>query len=148
MNERVLSTSSTAAIAAQDERFPPEVAQADALEHDGARDDDEPPAGTTFDTARSGHGMLSIGKMKPDNSMVGSIVPTIAPIIATRCDEVRAEIRMPSESDTRMKSDALRPGAGARRCPQRHVEDQPRLDDHAEHADEADRPGRARPCRR
>ena len=36
--------------------------------------------------------MLSIGKMNPDSSIVGSIVPTSAPIIATRCDEVRAEI--------------------------------------------------------
>ncbi len=36
--------------------------------------------------------------------MVGSIVPTIAPNMATRCDDVRAEIRMPSESETRMNS--------------------------------------------
>ena len=42
--------------------------------------------------------------MNPDSSIVGSIVPTSAPSIATRCDDVRAEIRMPSDSDTRMNS--------------------------------------------
>ena len=91
--------------------------------------------------------MLSIGKMNPDSSIVGSIVPTSAPIIATRCEEVRAEIRMPSDSDTRMNStpfDQQQRHAAA----QRHVEHQPRLDDHADHADEADRRGTARPCRR
>ena len=88
-------------------------------------------AGTMFEIARSGHGMLSIGKMNPDSSIVGSIVPTSAPIIATRCDEVRAEIRMPSDSDTRMNS---RPSASSSddAAAQRHVEDQARLDDHAD----------------
>ena len=61
-------------------------------------------AGTITEIARSGQGMLSSGKMKPDSSMVGSIVPTSAPSIATRCDDVLAEIRMPSDSDTRMNS--------------------------------------------
>jgi hypothetical protein len=46
--------------------------------------------------------MLSSGKMNPDSRMFGSIVPSSANIIATRCDEVRAEMRRPSESDTRM----------------------------------------------
>ena len=46
--------------------------------------------------------MLSIGKMKPESSIVGSIVPSSAPIIATRCDEVREEMRIPNESDVRM----------------------------------------------
>ena len=49
-------------------------------------------------------GMLSRGKMNPDSIWVGSIVPSIAPIIATRCDDVRAEIRIPMESATRMNS--------------------------------------------
>ena len=61
-------------------------------------------AGTTRTRTASGHGRLSSGKMNPDSSMVGSIVPTIAPNIATRCDDVRAEMRMPSDSDTRMNS--------------------------------------------
>ena len=48
--------------------------------------------------------MLSSGKMNPDRIWVGSIVINIAPSIATRCDEVRAEMRMPRESATRMNS--------------------------------------------
>jgi hypothetical protein len=59
-------------------------------------------AGTTCEMICSGVGMLSIGKMNPERSMVGSIVPIIAPIIATRCDDVRAEISIPSDKVTRM----------------------------------------------
>ena len=59
-------------------------------------------AGTTLAMTRSGHGMLSIGKMNPERRMVGSIVPASAPIIATRCDDVRDEMRMPNDSDVRM----------------------------------------------
>ena len=87
-------------------------------------------AGTTFETIAAARGMLSIGKMKPESSIVGSIVPISAPIIATRCDDVRAEMSMPSESDTRMKSSAF--GEQQRdAAAQRHAEDQARLDDHA-----------------
>ena len=107
---RVLSVSSTSAIAHEHERLPPEIVEADAFEHDAARDEHEPSRRHDVRDARSGHGMLSIGKMNPDSSIVGSIVPTIAPIMATRCDEVRAETRMPSDSDTRMKS---RPSASS-----------------------------------
>ena len=92
---------------------------------------DEPPAGHDVATrAAAAAGMLSIGKMNPDSSIVGSIVPSSAPIIATRCDEVRAEIRMPSASDTRMNSNAFgeqQHDAAA----ERHVEDEPRLGEHA-----------------
>ena len=58
--------------------------------------------GITYEIHCSGAGMLSSGKINPDSRMLGSIVPSSAPIIAIRCDEVRAEMRMPSDSETRM----------------------------------------------
>ena len=54
--------------------------------------------------SRSGHGMLSIGKMNPDSRMVGNIVPASAPIMATRCDDVREEMSIPNDSEVRMYS--------------------------------------------
>ncbi len=61
-------------------------------------------AGTMNVTHCSTVGMLSIGKTNPESICVGSIVPIRAPSIATRCDDVRAETRIPSESATRMNS--------------------------------------------
>ena len=77
--------------------------------------------------------MLSTGKMKPDSSIVGSMVPSIAPIIATRCDDVRAETRMPSDE---RDEDEEQPLAEQEQhaAAHRHTEHEPRLDDHADHA--------------
>ena len=91
--------------------------------------------------------MLSTGKMKPDSSTFGSIVPSSAPIIATRCDEVRAETRMPSDERHQNEQHALEQQQ-QHAAAQRHAKHQTRLDDDGDHADESDRPDTARPCRR
>ena len=53
---------------------------------------------------------LLVSPLRPWQIIVGSMVPASAPSIATRCDEVRAEIRMPSDSETRMNN---RPSASS-----------------------------------
>jgi len=55
-------------------------------------------AGTMFVTGRSQAGMLLIGKIIPESSAVGIIVPISAPSIAARCEVVRAATSTPSES--------------------------------------------------
>ena len=61
-------------------------------------------AGTMVVTGWSHPGMLAIGKIIPDSSALGIIVPTSAPSIAARCDVVRAATSTPSDSETMVNS--------------------------------------------
>ena len=89
----------------EDERLAPEIRDADALEHDPARDQHEPLRrhDVASPTAAPRHAFDR--KDEPESICVGSIVAaSSAPSIATRCDDVRAETRIPNESATRMNS--------------------------------------------
>src|SRR5690606_36230611 len=57
-------------------------------------------AGTTTVSGLNQSGRLAIGKIIPDSSVLGSMVPTIAPSIAARCDVVRAAISTPRARPT------------------------------------------------
>jgi hypothetical protein len=67
--------------------------------------------------------------MNPDSNTFGSSVVKKTPIIASRCDEVRAEMRMPKASETSTYS---RPSAKQQQhaAPHRHGERQTRLDEY------------------
>ena len=104
-------------------------------------------AGTMFAMRRSGQGMLSTGKMKPESRIDGSIVPASAPSIATRCDDVREEMSMPNDNDVEDVEHALGEEQHEAAA-ERHAEDETRLGDDEQHAHESDDEIRRAPCRR
>ena len=123
------TVSSTRRHPGQDQRLLPQVLEPDALQHDAAGDLDEPPG--RDDVARrsaAARGMLSIGKMKPESSIVGSIVPIM------RAHHRHALRRRPrgNEDAERQRHEDEQQTLGEQQheaAAQRHVEDQPRLDD-------------------
>ena len=81
--------------------------------------------------------MLSIGKMKPDSSMVGSIVPTERAhhrhALRRRPRRDQNAERQRHENEEQSFDQEQRHAAA-----QRHVEDEPGFEDHADDAREAD----------
>ena len=61
-------------------------------------------AGIRLLIIRRGNGMLATGKIKPERRIVGSRSPASEIIMATCCELVMVEMKMPSESAVTIKS--------------------------------------------